>query len=98
MALLQVLVFLVLGNGLSNAWIKKCRYKVCDGYEWKDDWGPSIPKGQCVKQVRFGHPKYRTRTAVVCPPTFPCTLKVQTRTKCKYSIDLFRNDCEIELI
>ena len=91
MVLLQVLVLVVLCNGLSNAWIKKCKYKVCDGYEWKDDWIHNIPKGQCVKQIRFGHPKYKTKTAVVCLPTIPCVPKIQTRTKCKYCIVLFRN-------
>ena len=94
MILLQVLVFLVLGNGLSNAWIKKCKYKVCDGYEWKDDWSPSISKGQCVQQIRTGHPKYKTKTAVVCIP-IPCFPSIQTRTKCKYCMIFLRNGIEL---
>ena len=84
MVLLQVFVFLVLGNGLSNAWtLKKCKYKVCNGYEWKDDWSPGISKGQCVQQIRSGHPKYKTKTAIVCVP-IPCFPKIQSRTMCKY--------------
>ena len=90
MILLQVLIFLGLGNGLSNAWIKKCKYKVCDGYDWKDDWRPSISKGQCVQQIRSGHPKYKTKTAVVCVP-IPCFFKMQSRTMCKYFMVLLLN-------
>lgn len=92
MALLQVLVFLVLGIGLSNGWIRKCKYKVCSGYEWKDDWSPSSPpKGQCVVQVRFGHHKYTTKTAVVCLPTIPCVPNIQAKKMCKSCIVLFWN-------
>jgi len=72
---------------------------VCDGYEWKNNWSPSIPREQCVKQIRFGIPKYKTKTASFCLPTIPCAPNIQARTKCKYGIVSFRTGivkCEIE--
>ena len=61
MVLLRVLAFLVLGGGLSNAWIKMSKYKLFNGYKWKDDWSLSMSKGRCVQQIHAGYPKCSSR-------------------------------------
>ena len=101
MFVIQVLAFLALGNGLGNAWksYPRCKYRVCSGYEWRNDWSPSIRQGQCVMQTRKGHPLYKTLSAKFrCPPTWPCSFKMQARRMCKYCFVLFGNGCGVELI
>ncbi|KAJ7392959.1 hypothetical protein OS493_008200 [Desmophyllum pertusum] len=62
MVRLQMLTFFVIGNGLSNAFLPARTYtwKVCSGFEWRNDWAPAIPQGQCVKQYRYVHYSYTT--------------------------------------
>lgn len=101
MVLKQVFTIIALCNGLGNAWFRppKCSYRVCTGYDWRDDWSPSVSQGKCVMQARKGHPLYKTQTAsFVCPPTMPCPFKIEARKMCEYGFVLFGDDCGMILV
>ena len=101
MVLKQVFTIIALCNGLGNAWFRppKCSYLVCTGYDWRDDWSPSVSQGKCVMQARKGHPLYKRQTAsFACPPTMPCAFKMQARKMCEYGIFLFGYDCGMILV
>ena len=63
-----------------------CLWSECSGYEWRNDWGPGIPTGNCVNQQRMGHPVYvshRAKWFKRCPSPIQCLPQAQHRTMCK---------------
>lgn len=51
MSYLQALSLIFLGNSLAIAYMptRPCSWKICNGYEWRNDWSPSnIPPGDCI--------------------------------------------------
>lgn len=61
-----------------------CSWKTCR-HEWRNDWGPGISTGQCVRQHRNAHHIYQDHSqSGNCPASTPCSPSTQYRTMCKY--------------
>ena len=90
MALLQLLFFLLFGNADFGAVVYPMgkRYSSlsyhCSGYEWRNDWTPGIPQGQCVNQIRKVHHSYTFKYEWLVPSA--CVPLTQKRTMCEYSV------------
>ena len=97
MALGNILSVLVLANALSYVLScgggsppPACSWTECRN-EWRNDWSPGIPSGQCIEQTHRAHQTYNSHQGSgSCPTPVPCNpLSLQYRLACKEDTDLF---------